>query len=114
MKPIAGTESCQAAHLGYVLSGRQKAVMDDGSELEWSWGAQVRTVAGRRFHAAEGYRAGVAIKAVRLVDPVLVASAPTLIHLWHMALPALLKDCVLHYIGTVENANQAQGPGWDV
>ena len=52
--------------------------------------------------------------AVRLVDPVLVASAPTLIHLWHMALPALLKDCVLHYIGTVENANQAQGPGWDV
>ena len=31
--------------------------------------------------------------AVRLVDPVLVASAPTLTHLWHMASPALLKDC---------------------
>ena len=51
---------------------------------------------------------------MRLVDPVLVASAPTLTQLWHMASPALLKDCVLHYIGTVENANQAQGPGWDV
>ena len=34
VKPIAGTESCQAAHLGYVLSGRQMVVMDDGTELE--------------------------------------------------------------------------------
>jgi hypothetical protein len=33
--------------------------------------------------------------AVRLVDPVLVASAPTLTQLWQMASPALLKDCVL-------------------
>ena len=40
--------------------------------------------------------------AVRLVDPVLVASAPTLTQLWQMASPTLLKDCVLHYIGTVE------------
>ena len=38
VKPIAGTESCQAAHLGYVLSGRQKIVMDDGSELEFGPG----------------------------------------------------------------------------
>ena len=52
--------------------------------------------------------------AVRLVDPVVVPSAPTLTHLWQMASPALLKDCVLHYIGTVEHASQAQGPGWDV
>jgi hypothetical protein len=52
--------------------------------------------------------------AVRLVDPVLVASAPTLTQLWQMASPVLLKDCVLQYIGTVENAHQAQGPGWDV
>jgi hypothetical protein len=49
--------------------------------------------------------------AVRLVDPVLVASAPTLNQLWQMASPTLLKDCVLHYIGTVENAHQPQGPG---
>jgi hypothetical protein len=52
--------------------------------------------------------------AVRLVDPVLVASAPTLTQLWQMASPALLKECVLHYIGTVENAHQPQGPEWDV
>ena len=52
--------------------------------------------------------------AVRLVDPVLVASAPTLTQLWQMASPAQLKDCVLQYIGTVENAHQPQGPGWDV
>lgn len=32
--PIAGTKSCQAAHVGYVVSGRQKIVMDNGSELE--------------------------------------------------------------------------------
>jgi hypothetical protein len=49
--------------------------------------------------------------AVRLVDPVLVASAPTLTQLWQMASPTLLKDCVPHYIGTVENAHQPQGPG---
>jgi quercetin dioxygenase-like cupin family protein len=34
VKPIAGTDSCQAAHLGYVVSGRQKVLMDDGTELE--------------------------------------------------------------------------------
>lgn len=32
IKPIAHTESCEAAHLGYVLSGRMHIVMDDGSE----------------------------------------------------------------------------------
>lgn len=32
IKPIAGTDSCQTAHLGYVLSGRMHIVMDDGSE----------------------------------------------------------------------------------
>lgn len=34
IKPIAGTDSCQATHLLYVLSGRMKIVMDDGSEGE--------------------------------------------------------------------------------
>lgn len=34
VKPIAGTESCQTRHLGYVLSGRMHIVMDDGSEGE--------------------------------------------------------------------------------
>ena len=34
VKPIAGTDSCQAAHVGYVISGRMKIVMDDGEEAE--------------------------------------------------------------------------------
>ena len=32
--PIAGTESCQTRHLGYVLSGRMTVRMDDGTEVE--------------------------------------------------------------------------------
>ena len=32
VKPVAGTESCQVAHLGYVLSGTMMVKMDDGSE----------------------------------------------------------------------------------
>src|SRR5215204_441456 len=35
VKPIAGTESCQVPHVGYVISGRMKVVMDDGSEMEY-------------------------------------------------------------------------------
>jgi hypothetical protein len=34
VKPIAGTDSCQVSHLGYVLSGRMRVYMDDGSEVE--------------------------------------------------------------------------------
>ncbi len=34
VKPIAGTDSCQAPHMVYVLSGRMKIVMDDGNEGE--------------------------------------------------------------------------------
>jgi len=34
VKPIAGTESCQVSHLGYVVSGRMRVYMDDGSEFE--------------------------------------------------------------------------------
>ncbi len=34
MKPIAGTDSCQAHHINYVLSGKVKIVLDDGTELE--------------------------------------------------------------------------------
>ena len=32
VKPIAKTDSCQAAHTGYFISGRMKVVMDDGDE----------------------------------------------------------------------------------
>ena len=34
VKPIAGTDSCQAPHVNYVISGRMKVVMDDGTEME--------------------------------------------------------------------------------
>ena len=38
VKPIAGTDSCQAAHTGYVISGRMKIVMDDGEEMDYGPG----------------------------------------------------------------------------
>jgi len=38
VKPIVKTESCQAPHLNYVLSGRIHVVMDDGSEEEFGPG----------------------------------------------------------------------------
>jgi uncharacterized cupin superfamily protein len=34
MKPMAGTASCQVAHLGYMVQGRMRIRMDDGSEEE--------------------------------------------------------------------------------
>lgn len=34
IKPIAGTDSCEAAHVGYIVSGRLKVVMDDGDSIE--------------------------------------------------------------------------------
>lgn len=38
VKPIAGTDSCQAAHTGYFVSGHMKVVMDDGEEVEYGPG----------------------------------------------------------------------------
>jgi quercetin dioxygenase-like cupin family protein len=38
VKPIAKTDSCQAAHTGYFVSGRMKVVMDDGEEMEYGAG----------------------------------------------------------------------------
>ena len=34
VKPIAGTDSCQANHTGYVLSGRMRMKATDGKEIE--------------------------------------------------------------------------------
>ena len=34
VKPVVGTDSCQIAHLSYVVSGRFHVRMDDGTELE--------------------------------------------------------------------------------
>jgi quercetin dioxygenase-like cupin family protein len=38
VKPLANTASCQAPHLGYVLSGRARIRMDDGTEEEFGPG----------------------------------------------------------------------------
>ena len=34
VKPITGTELCEATHVGYVVSGRQTVRMADGTEVE--------------------------------------------------------------------------------
>ena len=34
VKPVAGTDSCQVPHVGYVVSGRLVVRMDDGLEQE--------------------------------------------------------------------------------
>lgn len=34
VKPIAGTQSCEASHAVYVISGRMHIRMDDGQEAE--------------------------------------------------------------------------------
>ena len=38
VKPIAKTDSCQSAHLGYYISGRMKVFMDDGQQEEFGPG----------------------------------------------------------------------------
>ena len=34
VKPIAGTETCQVHHVGYMVSGRLKVTMEDGTTQE--------------------------------------------------------------------------------
>jgi hypothetical protein len=34
VKPVVGTDSCQAEHLGYVVSGRIHIAHDDGTEAD--------------------------------------------------------------------------------
>ncbi len=38
VKPIAKTESCQAPHVGYFISGKMHVVMDDGEEMDFGPG----------------------------------------------------------------------------
>lgn len=49
VKPIAGTDSCQTRHLGYVISGRMHITFDDGTEVE--------VAAGDAFDLAPGHDA---------------------------------------------------------
>jgi uncharacterized cupin superfamily protein len=50
VKPIAGTESCEFPHFLYVISGRMRVTMDDGSEVELRAGDVAAIPAG---HDAE-------------------------------------------------------------
>jgi quercetin dioxygenase-like cupin family protein len=38
VKPIAGTDSCEAAHTGYVISGRMTVQMNDGTTEDYGPG----------------------------------------------------------------------------
>ena len=51
VKPVVGTESCQVAHLGYVVAGQMHVVMDDGTEGE--------ARAGDLFEIAPGHDAWI-------------------------------------------------------
>ena len=49
VKPIAGTESCQVGHIGYVSSGRMAQRMGDGTEQKFG--------PGDTFHMPPGHDA---------------------------------------------------------
>lgn len=51
VKPVVGTDSCQAEHLGYVAAGRLGVTHDDGSAAELE--------AGEAYHIAPGHDAWV-------------------------------------------------------
>jgi quercetin dioxygenase-like cupin family protein len=51
VKPMAGTDSCEVEHIGYVLEGRMAVRMDDGSEREFR--------SGETFHMPPGHDAWI-------------------------------------------------------
>ena len=51
IKPVVGTESCEAGHVGMILQGTLKIVHDDGSEMTIS--------AGDAYSCAPGHDAWV-------------------------------------------------------
>lgn len=38
VKPVVQTQSCMSHHVGYVISGRMRALMDDGQVIEFGPG----------------------------------------------------------------------------
>ena len=42
VRPVVGGQSCQAAHLGYLVSGRMHVVADDGTEADLAGGESYR------------------------------------------------------------------------
>lgn len=52
VKPLAGTQSCQVSHTAYIISGRLRVRMDDGTEAELA--------AGDAHYVSPGHDAWVA------------------------------------------------------
>jgi mannose-6-phosphate isomerase-like protein (cupin superfamily) len=50
VKPIAGTETCQMSHIGYVMQGKMRIHMDDGTDHDLTPGEVVAIPPG---HDAE-------------------------------------------------------------
>ena len=46
VKPIAGTDSCRASHVAYVVSGRMTLTMDDGTSQQFGPGDLMIAAAG--------------------------------------------------------------------
>jgi hypothetical protein len=46
IKPVVGTESCEAAHLGYVVSGTLHIATNDGTEVDLNAGDSYRIAPG--------------------------------------------------------------------
>jgi hypothetical protein len=46
IKPMVGGDSCQATHLGVLISGRMAIVHDDGTEMEMGPGEPYRILPG--------------------------------------------------------------------
>ena len=51
IKPVVGTDSCQAEHLGYAISGRIRVEHEDGTSADIG--------AGDAYHIAPGHDAWV-------------------------------------------------------
>lgn len=60
VKPIAGTESCEVSHLVYVLEGRMRIHMNDGTEQELTPG-EVAAIAPGHDAEVVGKEACVAL-----------------------------------------------------
>lgn len=46
VKPVAGTDSCQVHHVGFIQAGRMHVAHDDGTELELGPGSAYEILPG--------------------------------------------------------------------
>ena len=50
IKPVAGTDTCQVEHIGYVISGTMRVEHQDGTTLDMSAGSVYRIAPGHNAH----------------------------------------------------------------